>query len=59
METREHENMNTAPIRANTVKGFDCLEMNFGGDKYETQFTSTGKNRKYFMHGMHKLSVDV
>ena len=33
--------------------------MKFGGKKYDTQFTRTGNKRKYFMHGIHKLSVDV
>ena len=33
--------------------------MNYGGKKYDTQFTSTGKKKKYFMHDMHKLSVGV
>ena len=33
--------------------------MKFGGNKYDTQLTSTGKRNKYFMHDMHKLAVDV
>ena len=33
--------------------------MNFGGNKYYTQFTRTGKKRKYFINDMHKLDVDV
>ena len=34
--------------------------MNFRGGKYDTQFsTSTGERKKYFMHDMHKLVVDV
>ena len=59
METEEHDNKNTSPIRANTGNVFDNLDMKFGGNKYDTQFIITGKNKKYFMHGMHKLAVDV
>ena len=33
--------------------------MNLGGNKYDTQFTSLWKKRKYFMHEMKKLGVDV
>ena len=33
--------------------------MKFGGNKYDTQLTSTRKRNKYFMHDMHKLAVDV
>ena len=33
--------------------------MDFGGNKYDTQFTRNGKKRKYFMHYMHKLAVGV
>ena len=31
LETRERENTNTRPRRANVGKGVDCLKMNFGG----------------------------
>ena len=34
--------------------------MKFGGKTYNTQFnTSTVEKKKYFMHDMHKLAVDV
>ena len=34
--------------------------MKFGGKIYDTQFTtSTGEKRKYFMHDMHKIAVDM
>ena len=46
METKDSENMNTRPIRANTGKGVERLEMKFGGKKYDTQFTSSRKKRK-------------
>ena len=45
METKERENMNTMTRRANAGKGFERLEMNFVGKKYDTQFTSTGKKK--------------
>ena len=41
------------------MKGVKRLKMKFGGKNYDTQFTSTGKKRKDFMHAMHKLTVDV
>ena len=60
METKEHENTNTRPKGANVGKGVDRLEMKFGGGKYDTQFTtSTREKKKYFIHDMHKLAVDV
>ena len=60
METKESENTNTRPGRANAGKRVDRLEMKFGGESYNTQFTtSTGEKEKYFMHDMHKLAVDV
>ena len=31
LETKEHENTNTSPRRVNAVKGFERLEMKFGG----------------------------
>ena len=33
--------------------------MKFGGKKYDTQFTRTGKKKNYFIHDMHKLAVNV
>ena len=34
--------------------------MKFGRGKYDTQFTtSTREKKKYFMHDMHKLAMDV
>ena len=59
METKEHENTNTRPRMTNTGKGVESLDMKLRGKKYDTQLTSTGKKRKYFMHAMHKLAVDV
>ena len=47
LETKEHKNTNTRPIRANSGKGVEILEMKFGGKKYDTQFTtSTGEKKK-------------
>ena len=46
MEDKDCENMNTIPRRSNAGKGVDHLKMKFGGKKYDTQFTSTGKKRK-------------
>ena len=40
-------------------KGVENLNMKYGVNKYDTQFTSTGKKKKYFMHDMQKLAVDV
>ena len=59
METKDHENTNTRPRTANSVKYVDNLEMKFGGKKYDTQFTRTVKKKKYFIHDMQKLAVDV
>ena len=60
LETKKRENTNTRPRRANTGKGVECLKMNFGGKTYDNKLTtSTGENKKYFMHDMQKLSVDV
>ena len=60
METKERENTNTSPRRANAGKGVERLEMKFGGKTYDTQFaTSTGERKKYFMYNIHKLAVDV
>ena len=39
METKELENTNTRPRRANAGKWVERLEMNFGGKTYDTQFT--------------------
>ena len=60
LDTKESENTNTRPRKANVGKGVDSLEMKFGGGKYDTQFTtSTREKKKYFMHDMHKIAVDV
>ena len=60
METKERENTNTSPRRANAGKGVERLEMKFGGKTYDTQFaTSTGERKKCFMYNIHKLAVDV
>ena len=41
-------------------KCVERLEMKFGGKTYDTKFTTrTGEKKKYFMHDMHKLAVDV
>ena len=32
--------------------------MKFRGDKYDTQFASTGNKKIYFMRDMHKLAVN-
>ena len=43
-ETNLNSNTKTSPRRANAGKGVECLEMKFGGGKYDTPFaTSTGK----------------
>ena len=57
MKTKERETTNTRPIRANAVKVVERLNMDFGGKKYDTQFTITGKKKnvicmsciKYFL----------
>ena len=59
METKERGNTNTRPRRANAVKCVERLEMNLGGNKYNTQLTRTGKKNKYCINDMHKLDVDV
>ena len=59
MEPKERENTKTRPIRANTGKGVESLEMNFVGNKYDTQFIHTRDKKEYFMCAMHKLVVDV
>ena len=41
METKKRENKNTRPIRSNTGKGVERLEMNFRGKTYDTQFTTS------------------
>ena len=46
MENKEREKMNTMSRRANSEKGVERLAMNFGGNKYNTQFTRTGKKKK-------------
>ena len=59
METKELENMNTRPRIENSGKVFDRLELEFGGNKYDTQFTSTGNKNKKFIHDMQKIALDV
>ena len=59
MKTRERENTNKSPRRDNARKFVERLETNFGGKKYDTQFTSTGNRKTYFMHDMHKIAMDV
>ena len=59
METKERENTKKMTLRENSGKYVERLDMKFLGKKYETQLTSTGKKRKYFMHSMQKLAVDV
>ena len=60
METKERENTNTSPRSSNAGKRVEHLEMKFGGKTYDAQLTtSTGEKKKYFMHDMHKLAVDV
>ena len=46
METKEFENINRRPKWGNTGKDVERLEMKFGGNTYDTQFNSTGKNEK-------------
>ena len=58
IETKERENRNKMPRRANSGKGADRLNMKFGGSKYDTQFTSTG-NKILFFNDMQKLAVYV
>ena len=48
METKERENMNTIPRRVNSGKDVDHLKMKFGGKKYDTHFTSTGKRKIFY-----------
>ena len=46
LETKEQENTNTRPRRANSGKGVERPEMKFGGKTYDTQFTnSTGEKK--------------
>ena len=59
METKEPKKTITRKICSNTGKCVESLKMKFRGNNYDTQFTSTGNKRKYFMHDMHKLAVDV
>ena len=60
METKECENTYTRRRRDNAGKAIEHLEMNFAGKTYYTQFaTSTDDKKIYFMHDMHKLTVDV
>ena len=57
LETNDSENTITIPIRENSGKGLDCLDTNFGGNKYGTQFINIGE--KKFMHDMHEIAVDA
>ena len=45
METNERENMNIMSRRENSGKVIDRLDIKFGGNKYDTQFTRTGKRK--------------
>ena len=45
MKTKEPETTNTRPRRANAVKVVERLKINFGGKKYDTKFTITGKKK--------------
>ena len=46
MDTKDRKNTNTIPRRVNAGRGVERLNIKFGGKKYDTQFTSTGKKRK-------------
>ena len=59
METKERKNMITRPRKANVGKCVEHLEMKFVGNKYDTEFTSTEIKKRYFMHYMHTLTMDV
>ena len=60
METKERENTNTRPRWINAKKAVEHLEMKFWGETYDTQFTTSAREKKkYFMHDMHKLAVGV
>ena len=60
LETKERENTNTGPIKANAGKLVERLKMNFGGETYDTQSTtSTREKQKNVMYDMYKLAVDV
>ena len=45
MGNKERKDTSISPRRANAVKGVERLEMIFGGKKYDTQFTSTGRRK--------------
>ena len=46
LETKDRENTNTSPRRANARNGVERLGMKFGGKEYDTQFTtSTGEKK--------------
>ena len=52
--------MNTSPRRSSIGKGVKHLDFKFGGETYYTQFIiSTREKKKYFIHEIHKLAVDV
>ena len=59
METNERENTSKSPRISNAGKSVECIKMKFGGKKYDIQFSSTGKKKRYFIHDMHKLAMDV
>ena len=46
------------PRRENMGKFVERLDMKFGGNKYDNQFTNT-ETKKKFMQDIHKISVDV
>ena len=48
MKTKERENTNTRPRMDNVGKGVERLEIKFGGKTYDTQFTTSTGEKKYF-----------
>ena len=46
MEAKERGKKNTRPIKANTGKGVERLEIKFGGKKYDTQFVTINREKK-------------
>ena len=60
VENKEQKNTNTIPIRANAGNSVERLEMKFGGDKYDTQFTSIGKKKNiYACHAQTSHGFDI
>ena len=54
METKDNENTKNIQRRDNSGKGFERLEMQFEGKKYDVKFnTITEEKKKDFMHDMH------